>query len=117
MIPILIPALVFLAALPVLVRALVLRDRLLAGLYQGHRELWVQLGRPSGWMWRVSEGSWFPEMRISFGMLRSAPPTWLSNAPDLHDLYYSCRRMARLWNFVAMPLFAAAMIISAVVAS
>ena len=117
MIPILIPALVFLAALPVLVRSLVLRDRLLAGLHQGHRELWVQLGRPSGWMWRAPEGALFPEMRISFGMLSNTPPTWLSNAPDLGDLYFSCRRMVRLWNFVAMPLFAATMIVSALVAS
>lgn len=117
MIPILIPGLVFLAALPVILRALLLRDRLLAGLYQGHRQLWVQLGRPSGWMWRAAEGSWFPEVRIAFGMLRSAPPIWLADAPDLHGVYYSCRRMVRLWNFVAVPLLAAAMVISAFVAS
>lgn len=115
MLSILIPALVFLAALPVLVRALVLRDRLLAGLYQGHRDLWTRLGRPSGWMWRAPGGSWFPEVSISFGMLRSAPPAWLDDVQDLADIYFSCRRMTRLWNFVAMPLLAAAIVVSAVV--
>lgn len=117
MITILIPALIFLAALPILVRALILRDRLLAGLYLGHRDLWTRLGRPSGWIWRAPEGSWFPETSISFSMLRSAPPPWLDDAQDLAEIYFDCRRMARLWNFVAMPVFAGAMIISAVVAS
>jgi hypothetical protein len=114
MIPVLIPTIVFLAAIPVLVRALVLRDRLFAGLYQSHRELWMQLGRPNGWMWRAPGGSWFPEMRISFGMLKSASPMWLSKTPELQDQYFSCRRMVRLWNFAAMPLFVAAIIISLV---
>jgi len=68
-------------------------------------------------MWRAPEGSWFPEVSISFGMLRSATPVWLDDAQDLADIYFSCRRMARLWNFVAMPVFAAAMIISVVVSS
>lgn len=91
---------------PICLRALVLRDRLLKGLYLQHWELWRQLGRPAGWMWRPSEGALFPEMKISFGMLRSQPPAWLASTPDLQDTYFACRRMARLWNFVAMPLWA-----------
>ena len=91
--------------LPLCFRALVLRDRLLKSLYLRHRELWRQLGCPSGWMWRAPDGALFPEMKISFGMLRSQPPTWLAGTPDLQDTYFACRRMARLWNFVAMPIW------------
>jgi hypothetical protein len=112
-----IPFIVFLASAPICIRALVLRDRLLAGLYERHRELWQNLGRPTGWLWRApSGGSMFPEVKISFGMLKSAPPAWLSGTPDLHDTYFACRRMARLWNFVAMPVFAASIVVASIFA-
>jgi hypothetical protein len=111
----LIPVIVFLASAPICIRALVLRDRLLAGLYSQHRGLWEQLGHPTGWMWRApSGGSFFPEVSISFGMLRSAPPNWLTSTPDLRDTYFACRRMARIWNFVAMPVFGIAIAVAAI---
>jgi hypothetical protein len=99
------PIVIFATMLPLCFRALVLRDRLLKGLYLRHRVLWRQLGRPSGWMWRAPEGTLFPEMKISFGMLRSQTPAWLEDTPDLQDTYFACRRIARLWNFVAMPVW------------
>jgi hypothetical protein len=108
---------IFIVIIPVCLRALVLRDRLLKSLYLKHRELWHELGRPSGWMWRAPEGALFPEMKLSFGMLRSQPPAWLAGTPDLRDTYFACRRMVRLWNFVAMPVWIVALVAFALTAS
>jgi hypothetical protein len=110
------PLIVILAAAPLCIRALVLHDRLLAGLYTKHHPLWVQLGRPTGWRWRApSGGSLFPEVGIALGMLRKNPPDWLTSTPGLRDAYFASRRMARLWNFVATPLLVIAMIVAMLV--
>ena len=108
----LLPVVVFLAAVPVLIRALVANDRVLEGLYRQHREIWTRIGSPRGWSWRAPEDKGiFPQMVIT---LRPAPPVWLEQAAELGVEYSTGQRMAKIWSYVAMPLFAVCIIIAAV---
>ena len=106
------PLVVFLAAMPVLYQALVCNDRVLEGLYKNHRDIWFRIGSPRGWSWRSPEDrGLFPQMVIT---LRSAPPVWLEQAPELEVAYSTGQRMTKNWSYVAMPLFAVSIVMVAV---
>jgi hypothetical protein len=103
-----IPVLSFLVFIPGLIRTLMLKDCLYERLYADHRDIWESLGRPCGWQWRPP-GTWiaFPEIGTSLAWLSLTDPAWLTQAPELRELFHAYRAGLRRWNFVAMPTFAA----------
>jgi hypothetical protein len=106
------PIVVFLVAIPVVYRALVCNDRVLEGLYRNHRDIWLRIGSPRGWSWRAPEDrGLFPQMVIT---LRRAPPVWLEQAPELEVEYSTGQRMSKIWSYVAMPIFAGSIVITAI---
>jgi hypothetical protein len=109
-----IPVLSFLVFIPGLIRTLLLKDRLYERLYTDHRDIWVSLGRPNGWQWRPP-GTWIalPSIRLPFVWLSRTDPPWLTQTPELRDLFYAYRTGLRRWNFVAMPTFVASCLLFA----
>jgi hypothetical protein len=112
-----IPLLSFLIFIPGLIRTLRLKDQLYERLYTEHRELWQSLGRPRGWQWSPPD-TWASShgFRDSVRWLSRTDPPWLAEAPELRDLFYEYRTGSRHWNFVAMPIFFAGLLVFGLVA-
>jgi hypothetical protein len=97
----------FVCFIPGLIKTLRDTDELLEALYTNHRAIWTELGEPQGWRWRSPglfkipfKGAGFP-----FYLMRTPLPPWLSEAPELRDLYTNCRDGVRKWNFRTMPIW------------
>jgi hypothetical protein len=107
------PVTVFLVAGVVHYKALMCNDRVVEGLYRRHRDIWVRIGSPRGWSWRVPEArGFFLKPVITF---RSAPPVWLEQAPELESDYLTGQRMNKILGYVFYPLFALALVITAII--
>jgi hypothetical protein len=108
----LIPTAIFIGFLPDLFRTIQAEAKLFSELHQNHRALWERLGQPISYFWRPPGFTMaFPDMKLSFGMLRKQEPVWIDEAPELKDLYYACRAGTRRWAFIAMPLFGVALLV------
>ncbi len=112
MLLVLFPVTVFLVAMAAHYKALMCNDRVVEGLYRNHRDIWIRIGSPRGWSWRV------PEARGVFLKpvitARTAPPVWLDQAPELESDYRTGQRMNKFLGYVAYPLFALSVVITAI---
>lgn len=101
-------ALVILLALPVLIYAFVLLDRLIRAEYELDKAAWEADGRPAGFFWRSPECTWFRSYmarnRISFAWLFTTPP-WAARAAHCRTWLSRLRIAVLAWNVAIVTLF------------
>jgi hypothetical protein len=98
-------AIIFAAALPVLLYSFILFDRIVAAGYIQDRLAWESAGKPRGFFWSKPEcsyiGSSFARNRLSLVWLFQGP-AWAAENPTCANWLMRLRICVLIWNIMVV---------------
>ncbi|SRR6266702_3372886 len=88
-------------ALPALIYAFLMFDRLVRAEYEHDRVAWEADGRPRGFFWRAPECTWLRSAwsinRLSWRWLFTTP-SWAAKSPDCREALTRLRVAVAVWS-------------------